>query len=84
MEELIAGQQALKDKLDETAGKITDTAADISTYHSQLGQMAEDSVQQIASVQSDYEENLQAELEETFPNPGRYRHLRGKDDGKTG
>ena len=54
MEELITGQQALKDKLDETAGKITDTAADISTYHSQLGQMAEDSVQQISSVQSDY------------------------------
>lgn len=70
MEELIAGQQALKDKLDETAGKITDTAADISTYHSQLGQMAEDSVQQIASVQSDYEENLQAELEELFQTLG--------------
>ena len=66
MEELTAGQQALKDKLDETAEKITDTAADIGTYHGQLQQMADDSVQQISSVQSDYEENLQAELGELF------------------
>ena len=42
MEELTAGQQALKDKLDETAGKITDTAADIGTYHGQLQQMADE------------------------------------------
>ena len=55
LNESIAHQEAVRDKLNEAAAKITETASDAGNYQAQLDQLVQQSSQQISGIRSDYE-----------------------------
>lgn len=66
LNESIAHQEAMRDKLQEAAAKITETAADAGNYQAQLDQMVQQSSQQIAGIRTDYEKNVKTQINTLF------------------
>ncbi|MGJ5624077.1 hypothetical protein MYD03_00625, partial [Mediterraneibacter gnavus] len=65
LNESIAHQEAVRDKLNEAAAKITETASDAGNYQVQLDQL----VQQVLSnlgIRSDYENNVKTQINTMF------------------
>ena len=66
MNESIAHQEAVRDKLNEAAAKITETASDAGNYQVQLDQLVQQSSQQISGIRSDYENNVKTQIDTMF------------------
>jgi len=66
LNESIAHQEAVRDKLNEAAAKITETASDAGNYQVQLDQLVQQSSQQISGIRSDYENNVKTQIDTMF------------------
>lgn len=66
LNESIAHQEAVRDKLNEAAAKITETASDAGNYQAQLDQLVQQSSQQISGIRSDYENNVKTQIDTMF------------------
>ena len=66
LNESIAHQEAVRDKLNEAAEKITETASDAGNYQAQLDQLVQQSSQQISGIRSDYENNVKTQINTMF------------------
>ena len=66
LNESIAHQEAVRDKLNEAAAKITETASDAGNYQAQLDQLVQQSSQQISGIRSDYENNVKTQINTMF------------------
>ncbi len=66
LNESIAHQEAVRDKLNEAAAKITETASDAGNYQVQLDQLVQQSSQQISGIRSDYENNVKTQINTMF------------------
>lgn len=66
LNESIAHQEAVRDKLNEAAEKITETASDAGNYQAQLDQLVQQSSQQISGIRSDYENNVKTQIDTMF------------------
>ena len=66
LNESIAHQEAVRDKLNEAAAKITETASDAGNYQVQLDQLVQQSSQQISGIRSDYENNVKTQINTIF------------------
>lgn len=66
LNESIAHQEAVRDKLNEAAEKITETASDAGNYQVQLDQLVQQSSQQISGIRSDYENNVKTQIDTMF------------------
>lgn len=66
LNESIAHQEAVRDKLNEAAEKITETASDAGNYQVQLDQLVQQSSQQISGIRSDYENNVKTQINTMF------------------
>lgn len=62
----IAQQEAVRDKLNEAADKISQSVSDAGSYQSELKEIAKQSAQQIQTVQEDYEKNVKNHLDQLF------------------
>lgn len=70
LNESIAHQEAVRDKLNEAAAKITETVGDAGNYQAQLDQLVQQSSQEIAGIRSDYENNVKTQLNTMFDTLG--------------
>ena len=66
LNESIAHQEAVRDKLNEAAAKITETASDAGNYQVQLDQLVKQGSQQISGIRSDYENNVKTQINTMF------------------
>ena len=66
----IAQQEAVRDKLNEAADKISQSVSDAGNYQSELKELAKQSAQQIQDVQADYEKNVKGNLDQLFQTLG--------------
>ena len=66
LNESIAHQEAVRDKLNEAAAKITETASDAGNYQVQLDQLVKQGSQQISGIRSDYENNVKTQIDTMF------------------
>ncbi|MDO4440185.1 MAG: YhgE/Pip domain-containing protein [Eubacteriales bacterium] len=66
LNESIAHQEAMRDKLNEAAAKITETVGEAGNYQAQLDQLVQQSSQEIAGIRSDYENNVKTQLNTMF------------------
>ena len=66
----IAQQEAVRDKLNEAADKISQSVSDAGNYQSELKEIAKQSAQQIQNVQADYEKNVKGNLDQLFQTLG--------------
>lgn len=66
----IAQQEAVRDKLNEAADKISQSVSDAGNYQSELKELAKQSAQQIQNVQADYEKNVKGNLDQLFQTLG--------------
>lgn len=66
----IAQQEALKNKLDEVSSHISQTVSDAGTYQSELKTLVGQCAQQIAGVQTDYEQTVRGNLDGMFDSLG--------------
>ena len=66
----IAQQEAVRDKLNEAADKISQSVSDAGSYQSELKELAKQSAQQIQNVQADYEKNVKGNLDQLFQTLG--------------
>ena len=62
LNESIAHQEAVRDKLNEAAAKITETASDAGNYQVQLDQLVKQGSQQISGIRSDSENNVKTQI----------------------
>lgn len=66
LNESIAHQEAVRDKLNEAATKITETTTDAGNYQEQLDQLVQQSSKEISGIRSDYENNVKTQINTMF------------------
>lgn len=66
LNESIVHQEAVRDKLNEAATKITETTTDAGNYQEQLDQLVQQSSKEISGIRSDYENNVKTQINTMF------------------
>ena len=70
LDDSIAVQSELRDKLNHTADSLRDTASDVITSKKELDNLIDSSISGIINVKSDYEANVSATLDQLFDSLG--------------
>ena len=70
LDDSIAVQSELRDKLNHTADSLRDTASDVITSKKELDDLIDSSISGIINVKSDYEANVSATLDQLFDSLG--------------